>query len=357
MAERKQRRTKRFFPGFLLYLLILSLLLGAALFVLRDFLRVYEATRPERALEQVRSDFAEHRFGESCREAVSALGLTLQSEEEVMPFVSALLEDARLVEDVTHNSEDRRVCRIVADGVECGRLTLRQQEPLAYGFAPWAVSEEQFDFSPWLYSLSVTVPGDYSVYCGDTALDRSFVTETGVRYAALGECYDVLEGLPTMLRYESGPLLSEASLRVFDASGRELSPEEQNEDYYLDTCTPERKEQMRAYADLFVRHYVNFTAYRADYHQLKAMLAPGSAAATRLEQAVGEQWWSGSSRCELLSARVKHCVDLGDGRLLLDLSYETETTINGDPVTATYSMRLVLIELNGALQAVHIFNY
>lgn len=357
MTEQKKRRALRFLPGFLLYLLILALLLGAALFVLRDFLRAYEATRPERALEQVRSDFAEHRFGESCREAVSALGLTLQSEEDAMPFVSALLEDARLVEDVTQNNEDRRVYRIVSDGVACGRLTLRQQEPLAYGFAPWAVSEEQFDFSPWLYSLSVTVPEEYSVKCGDTALDQSFVTDTGIRYAALGECYDDLEGLPTMLRYEAGPLLSAATLRVFDASGRELSPEERNEDCYLDNCSAERKEQMRDFAELFVRSYVNFTAYRADYHQLKAMLAPGSAAAKRLDQAVGEQWWSGSSTCDLLSNRVRHCVDLGDGRLLLDLSYETETTNAAGTVTATYSMRLVLIEQGGALQAVHIFNY
>ena len=215
----------------------------------------------------------------------------------------------------------------------------------------------QFDFSPWLYSLSVTVPEDYSVKCGDTALDRSFVTDTGIRYAARGTCYDDLEGLPTMLRYEARPLLGEARLRVFDASGRELSPEEQNEDYYLDTCTPEQKEQMQAFAELFVRRYVNFTAYRADYHQLKAMLAPGSAAARRLEQAVGEQWWSGSNSCELLSTGVKHCVDLHDGRLLLDLSYDTETTNIGDPVVGTYSMRLLLIEQNGQLQAVHIFNY
>ena len=120
---------------------------------------------------------------------------------------------------------------------------------------------------------------------------------------------------------------------------------------------PEQKEQMQAFAELFVRRYVNFTAYRADYHQLSAMLAPGSAAAKRLDQAVGEQWWSGSSTCDLLSSRVRHCVDLGDGRLLLDLSYETETTNAAGTVTATYSMRLVLIEQDGALQAVHIFNY
>lgn len=356
MTEQKRRRS-RFLPGFLLYLLFLGLLLGALLFVFRDFLRVYEVTRPERALEQLQSDFAAHRFGEGCREAVSALGLTLQSEEEAMTAVSALLEDADFVEDVTLSGEAQRVCRIVADGVTCGHLTLRQQEAMAYGLAPWAAGELRYDFSPWLYSLSVTVPEGYSVYCGDTALDQSFVTESGVRYGALGACYDDLEGLPTMLRYEAWPLLGEASLRVFDASGRELSPEEQNEDYYLDNCSAERKEQMQAFADLFVRSYVNFTAYRADYHQLSALLAPGSAAAKRLEQAVGEQWWSGSSTCELLSNRVRHCVDLGDGRLLLDLSYETETTNAVGPVTATYSMRLVLIKQDGALQAVHIFNY
>lgn len=359
MAEQKRRRGRRgrFLPGFLLYLLFLGLLLGAVLFVFRDFLTIFEATRPERALEQVRSEFAEHRFGESCREAISTLDLPLQSEDEAMAAVSALLEDARLAEDVSQNSEERRVYRIIADGVECGRLALRQQEALAYGFAPWAAEELHFDFSPWVYSLSVTVPEDYTVYCGDTALDRSYVTGAGIRYAALGECYDYLDDLPAMVRYEAGPLLGETSLRVFDTAGRELSPGEQNEERYLDNCSPEQKERIQAFAEQFVPCYVHFTAYKADYHQLNSLLAPGSAAARRLEQAVGEKWWSRAGYCHLLSSRVNRCVDLGEGRLLLDLSYQTETKIAEDPVTDTYSMRLVLIEQNGALQAVHMFNY
>lgn len=355
--KRRLRRRSRFLPGFLIYLLILSVLLGAALYVLQDYLTVFEATRPERALEQYRRELVLNGPGESCREALSALDPRLQDMDEAEALAAARLQDARYVEDVSESREEQRVYRLLSEGVECGRLTLRRGEPQRYGFAPWAPAEVSFDFSHWFTSRAVTVTEDCSVYFGDHTLDASYIAARGIPFEALRECYEHLEDLPTLVRYETGPLWSEEPLRVFDAAGRELSPDEQNEDHYLDNCTPEQKQQMQTFAELFVSRYVNFTAYRADYQLLSSMLAPGSAAARRLEQAVGEKWWSGSSTCDLLSCGVNRCVDLGEGRLLLDLTYETETRVSEDPVTGTYSMRLVLVEQNGSLRAIHIFNY
>lgn len=355
MTER--RRRGRFLLGWLIYLLILALILGAALYVLRDFLTYYEASRPARALEQYRGELAADGPGESAREALSALDFRLQSEDEALALAAARLEGARLREDISQSGEDSRVYRILADGSPCGSLTIRTQEAQRYGFAPWTPAERSYDFSRWFYTLSVTVPSGWTVACGDTVLTEDYITERGIPYRALRECYEHYEGLPAMVRYETGLLFADRSLHVYDAEGREVPAERQNEDAYLDNCGGELRERMRAYAEEFVAHYVSFTSVKGDYWPLNAMIVKGSPLATRIEQAVGEDWWSRTAYCNLLDCRVNRCVDLGEGRYLLDFSYDTETKAFDDPVTTTYNVRLVLFDSGGTLLANNMFNY
>lgn len=353
----EKRRKSRFVPGLLLYLLILALLLAAALFVFRDFLTYYERTRPARAVEAYRTILRERGPGESAREGLAGLDLKLQSEEEALRFVRDKLADARIVEDVSRSGEEERVYRVVAEGSSCGELRFRQQEALRYGFAPWALCEEHYDFSPWFYRLSVTVPPAYSVRCGGVELGKEYVTEKDIPYRTLGSAYELLEGLPTQVRYETGALLYVAELEVCDPSGRILPAEEQNEAHYLDTCSPERKEQMLAFAQSFVSGYVHFTSVKSDFNLLKSLVVPGSEIDRRLNQAVGENWWSGAGRCTLLEVRPNCFLDLGDNRYLLDLSYETETQELNTLVHDVYNARFALLEQNGKLLAEHFFNY
>ena len=354
MTEAKK---SRFLPGLLIYLLILGLLLAAVLFIFRDFLITFEQSRPERALEQWLAELAQNGPDEACLEALTASDLSLQKEDDVHAAAQKLLDGIQLTEDLTASGEERRIYCMITDGRECGRLTLGKAEPLRYGFASWEVTGTSYDFSPWFYSLSVAVPENYSVHCGDAVLSADYITEPGVPYAALAECYETLEKMPVMVRYETGPLLSEESLRVFDETGREVPPAKQNEEHYLDNCTPKDRERMEDYAERFVSTYVTFTASKEGSGTLKSMTVPGSSIFRRIEQASGDSWWGGGKYCKLLSSRVNRCVDLGDGHLLLDLSYETETREYSETVTDSYSMRLILVDRDGTLLAEHSFNY
>ena len=351
------KRKSRFVPGLLLYLLLLALLLAAALFVFRDFLTYYEMTRPARAVEAYRAALQEQCPGEGARDGLAGLDRKLQNEEEALRFVRDKLREARIVEDVSRSREEERVYRVVAEGISCGELRFRQQTPLRYGFAPWALSEEHYDFSPWFYRLSVTVPPDYRVSCGGVELGKDYVAEKDIPYQTLGNAYELLEGLPTQLRYETGALIYDTELTVCDPSGRVLPEEEQSEAFYLDNCSPERREQMLAFAQSFVSGYVHFTSVKTDFNLLKSLVVPGSEIDRRLNQAVGENWWSGAGRCTLLEVRPNCCLDLGDGRYLLDLSYETETQELQELVHDIYNARFALLEQNGKLLAEHFFNY
>ena len=132
----RTEKRSRFVPGLLLYLLVLVLLLSAALFILRDFLSCYEASRPVRALERYEAMLQEAPT-EACRDGLAGLDTKLESEEEALAWLQPRLQDAQLREDLAESSEGRKLYRVLMDGQVCGSVTLVQQEAGRFGFAPW----------------------------------------------------------------------------------------------------------------------------------------------------------------------------------------------------------------------------
>ena len=353
----EQKRLSPFVRGLLIYALVLLLLLGGALLVFRDFLQQYELSRPIRAAEEYRRCLTQNGPGDACRAALQPLDRSLESEEEALAWLGALLESARLKEDVSQGGDGQKVYRILVEGGECGRITLRPGAPGRYGFVRWHPAEEEFDFTPWFHTLSITVPEEYRVCFGLQTLGKDHIVESGLHYDTLRECYEQLEKLPTMVSYETGPLLGDGELEVFDRHGRRIAPEDLEEDRFLDNCSAEQKARMEAFAEAFVPTYVRFTVSVSDYDPLRDMILKGSPLDLRLSKAEGEGWWSVTSSCKLLSTEVRHCVDLGEKRWLLDLAYVTETKAYADPVTAEYCQRLVLFEEGDQLRAGLLFNY
>ena len=346
----EQKKGSRFLVAFLLYLLLLALLLGAVLLVFRDFLTRYEATRPARAIEQYRQELKSSDLGERCRDALSKLDAALQDEAEVLSIVADRLENARIVEDVADSDEERRVYRILSEDTECGSLTLKRGPAQRYGFAPWTVAGERYDFSPWFHTLNVTVPENYSVRCANQELGRSYIVERDIRYEALSACYEFLEGLPTMVRYETGPLLTDSKLSVYDPEGTPVPPARQNETSYLDTCSREQREKMQRFAEAFLPYYLGFTSYRSQYNALKSFTVPDSPFARRLYLAISNSFFSVPNYSKLLSMECTHYVDLGD-RLLLELRYEVETTpATGREISTSGAWLLLREQADGALK-------
>ncbi len=353
----EQKRLSPFVRGLLIYALVLLLLLGGALLVFRDFLQQYELSRPIRAIEEYQRSLAEDGPGDACRAALQPLDRSLESEEEALAWLSGLLENARLKEDVSQGSDEQKVYRILVEGGECGRITLRPGAPGRYGFVRWHPAEEEFDFTPWFHTLSITVPEEYRVRYGAQTLGKAHVVKSGLQYSALQECYELLDDLPTMVAYETGPLIGDGELEAFDRHGQRIAPEDLEEDRYLDNCNAQQKARMKDFAEIFVPTYVRFTVSVSDYDVLREMILKNSPLDLRLSKAVGEGWWSVTSYCKLLSTDIRHCVDLGENRWLLDLAYVTETKAYSDPVTAEYCQRLVLFEEDGQLRAGLLFNY
>lgn len=352
MTETKK---SRFGVFLLLYALVLALIAAAALYVFRGFLREYEATRPERALEAY-AQTLQSGPTEAARAALSPLDTSLESEEEALAYLAPLLHDARLREDVSQRGEHTRVYRVLVEGGECGRVSIREGEPGRFGFTPWALDAESYDWSAWFHTLRLTVPAEYQVCFGVQTLGDDHVTRRGLPYAALAECYERYEGLPTLTSYETGPLIGDGQLQVYDRNGQRIASEQLDEERYLDNCTEEQKARLRDFAEAFLPAYVEYTVYTVGYGKLQPLVVPRSALDQRLTRASSERM-SYATRCELLGSEIRHMVDLGQGRWLLDLHYETRIKGQGEPVETAYGIRVILIEDEGQLRAESLYNY
>ena len=353
MTEKKKRSF--FVLGLLIYLTLLALLLGGVLCVFRDFLAEYEATRSARALEAYEALLRE-KTPESAREGLAGLDTALESEEEALSWLSPKLRQAELREDAAQGSEGRKVYRVLLDGRPCGSVSFRQAEPGRFGFAPWALDEERFDFSPWFYTLSLTAPAEYQVRLGDNPLGQQHVTQSGLRFAALAECYELFEDMPTMTRYETGNLLGEQELRVYDRAGQPVPPALLEEERYLDNCSSADKERLAAFAELFLPRYIYYTATLWGFSDLSGLIGQDSALHDRLLSVSGEGSWH-ILECKTLSSEIGRRVDLGEGRYMMELAYETESKTYFGPVYGDYRLRLIVAEHDGKLLAENLYNY
>lgn len=357
----KKRRRSRFGLGLFLYALLLILLCAAALGMLNRYLAVYEQTRPGTALAFYRSELLSPDSTEGCRAALDGLDERLRSREDSLALVHELLEGAHFSESLAEGSESEKHYRVIAGGSVLGEVTLRPTGDEQYGLRPWTAAEEHYDFSALFHGVSATVPPGYHVFVGEHELGSGELKERDIPYALLADAYPLIEGLPTMRRYESGLFLGELPLRVTDAKGREIPPEEQTEDRYLDNCGAEDRGAVEAYVESFLKPYVLFTANIEQdgeryFNQIFPLSKPGSPLRQRLMEGQDAAWWSWVRSCELLEQKVTGCIDLGDGRFLADIDYTTKVVAISDPVVESFSLRMVLENTDGRLLGSYLYN-
>ena len=348
------KSARRFRAGLLLYALLLILIAGAALLLLRRYLGVYEATRPAVALEEYRAALLSPESTEGCRAALADLDPRLRTPEDSLALLREQLRDARFVESIAEGGESEKHYRVVSGGQVLGEVCLRSGEEQAFGLRGWEAAEEHYDFSAQFHGVSAVVPPDYQVYVGEHRLGRDELRDGSVPYESLADAYSLIDGLPTMLRYESGLYLGDLPLRVLDSAGNEIPPERQCEEDYLDNCSAEDRAAIEEYVERFLRPYILFTAnINQDrdgyYSQLMQLSLPNSALRRRLQESKLSDWWSWVRSCELQESEITGCTDLGGGRYLVDIRYTTRVVAISDPVVESFRLRMVLDNTSGKL--------
>ena len=355
-AEAPERKQSAFPTVVVIYLWILLILGGGALWVLRDFLQAYELYRPSYCVADYETALGETVPASALR-ALDSVDARIMSDEEKNAWVQALLRDASLSKDSSQSWEEHQVYFIQsADGQTLGSVVFEPVDTAEFRMPVWGVTEESFDFSAYYRSTGITVPAGWQVRLGELPLGPESVAEDQIPFALLAECYLHYENLPTMVRYETPPFLGDAQLRVFDGQGREVPAEQLTEEAFLDDCPDEMRQQVNDFVPEFLHLYVLFSADIRDsaryyYNLLTPMVQPGSQLAERMKLAFEGFGYSATKDVSLESVTINRITDLGGGLYLADISYTTQVTGHQGAVPVNDRILLVLRTVNGQLLA------
>lgn len=338
-----------FGAGLALYAWVLLILMSIALVIFTHFLSVYERTRPQHAVDAYLLSL-QQQATPAVEAAFSDLDSAICSTEEDMAWVQPLLAEAVLARDPANSTEEQKAYLIrTADHQTIGSVLFAVTAREQYDLPVWEAVEEHFDFSPYYQHAEVTVPPDYSVYLGGKLLGPACIVETDIPYDTLEECYQHYSDLPTKVRYEDGPFVGEAALRVLDEQGRELAPDELTDARFLARCSEEQRSRAEAFVDAFLPVYVRFSSDinggGAQYYgELLSLVRRDSQLAQQMHMVLQSFGWSNTRASRLLSLSYHNMTDLGDGRLLVDFSYELEITALAGPTVRRDDVQLVLVE-------------
>lgn len=361
--RREKVMSRRFTRGLSIYTLIVLLLLAAGLTAFWFFIRDYEQTRPAtvvtRYLEGLNGDY----LAGHASDALDTLDSRVQSREESLARISEIVRGASSAR-VPGGPEDVRTYVLRGEnGQVFETITLTASGKSLFGLTTWEISGEAFDFAPFCGQTELTVPAGWSVSVGGVPLDSGFAADERVPYAAMEDLYSTqsLSFLPCMVTYRTGNYIGELPVELTDAKGQSVAPENWNEDYYTDNCSPAEKEEIKAFIPEFVSRYVNFMGSHFEgliyynYSLLLEMVLPGSDLESRLAQVTGLGFsWSID---ELDDWKINKMMSLGDGYYFCDVTYYVLTQGHRDFVTTTNNAKIIMLMTEDGLKACNRISY
>lgn len=352
MAKRR-RSSRRFALGMIIYALTFIVFLALGLRIFWSYIDSYEKSQPTHAIDAYIASFDSEHIRTLSRDFVSSLDHELQSEEDSYAVIESLFKgELHYSKDSVASTDERLVFRILsADNRLLGTMALNKTG--SGNDVAWTVSDEQFDFSDLLRSAEILAPAEWKVLCNGTELGESYVAETGIRYPSMAEAYDYGFSLPTLVRYEIGNYIGEAEISALDAEGVEAQLQDDPAAYTLsDRCTADERSRMEDFTNRFLPLYIAFmsnTNHNAydNYSRVHPYLLPGSDLESRFYNAIVGQTWSHSKGDYLHDVVVHGVFEISEGKFLIDVDYQVDTTGNAGTVANEAGM-LIVAEDQGA---------
>lgn len=367
MADRKKkgRSFGRFLLGMIVYALIFSIAVLAGLRLFWGYIAEYEASRPIHAVEAYIQSFDEAHIRAVSADFIASLDAGVQNANEAEREVGKLMQGTlSYARKGAESSEKRTVYVISSDGRELGRVVLSREDNPRFGFAPWSVEEESYDFSWLVGSDRITVPEDWTVSVNGMVLDASYIVERKIPFASIADLYDFDENaFPYKCTYEIDNYVGSAPFEVKDASGHIVDMVNGwDEEAYLENCTDGEKDAITQFVDEFLDYYIralsnyNRNAY-GNYARVKEYLVPGCDLDERLLGAIAGQQYAHSLGDEIMSISYNRYYKLDAERYLVDFTYVLDTIGYDGHVESTNYARLVLVQTENGLKATNIYSY
>ena len=365
MAKQKRR-----FPWFLVGCVVYAAVVLVAAFMglkwFWTYMEAYETSRPTTAIDAYWKKLTFSKIYDSIADDISQLDTKLQPESETRSRIEQMVKTGiSYARNAAESTDDRLVYMLQCDGKTIGKVSMVPGEEDEFGFTPWVVETDSFDFSFLMgVGKSITVPHNYTVTCNGIVLDESYIVKTGIQYETIKELYATYEDLPYMVTYETPGIWGEQVLAVQDPNGFAVTIDENTDmEAFLDTCTAEEKQAAEGYVKDFIDHYIAFidsteANREQNYDLLIEFIKDGNPLEERMYNAMEGLYWVRKQKVVLVELNFQNCICLGDGQYLVDLDYTTRATkLNGETEDTKTTSRIILIPEGNSFQINLMVNY
>lgn len=361
---RKQSGSRRFAQGMLIYALAVIALILAAMRPFWNYIAAYEDSKSASLMDRYVASFDAEQVQRLAGNLLAGIDPQLQTREQAVaelekglggPLRYALKSASA---DLMHETYVIR-----SDARVLGTVQIGKEPDPAFGFSPWEVEEENFDFSFLLDGDEIAVPEGWTVQCNGVTLDESYRSGESLPYETLEAFYgDSRFDLPRRQIYRVERVLGEAPFTLLDRNGQPVDPSELNEWQMLANCTAEESEQLTRLLDGFLQRYIDCLSNvsrnaLANYEALKPYVAAGSDIDVRVRDNIQGQQWAHSKGDQVLDRTDHLLMNLGGGWYLADLSYTLDTVGNQGHVESVNQMRVLISRTADGLRVAEVYTY
>lgn len=322
------------------------------------YMDAYERSRPNHAVDSYMDSLTAEYICDRAAEVFTKVDPLLQTEAECRQVMTdALSGKLTCVKNLGESTEDKTVYLVRCGSRIIGRFTIAPTEEIDHGYFRWSVISDSFDLSYLLTpGKTVTVPDYFTVNCNGVTLGDAHVAERDIQFSVLTHFYEDYR-LPTLVTYQTGTTLGSVSVEILDASGNAVTVSEDT-DYnkLLPSCSEETLAEVTKAVNGFVQKYVDFTSCTNDdiygnYNRLVQHIVPGTGLAQRMKDAIAGLKWVTDRHAKVAEVRIDHCVDIGGGKFLCDVTYFVDTSNITGNVRAESHIQLVITETAKGLMA------
>lgn len=353
-----------FWRGIFIYAIVLAFLGAGFLWCFWNYLAAFESSRPETVIGAYLENMTDEHIWEISQNSLPQIDYSIQPEEECRSIIcNAVSGNISYARNVRESSKTKQVYSLRAGEMLIGHAVLTAQPENRYGFTPWQISEEQFDFS-WMIkdSIEKIVPSDYRVSVNGHILESEYITDSAVHYPELEEYYSEYD-LPHCVKYEAGPFLGNVEVEVFNQQG-ELTQFDENTDrtQFFDNCTEEQRKQLVPFVETFIERYAVFSSStrencNTNYAKLVTYIQFPSDLLTRLAWAKEGLQYGQSAQDKVVQITPHYMTQLADDTYLCDVTWEVDTTGKKGVVKTETSSCLVIVQTENGLKVREMSNY
>lgn len=350
MDKKERNSWAKFFLGTVIYALLFLMVTTVGLYCFWNYIARYEASRPDHAIERYISSLDKAEIQRISAEFVGRLDRNVQSEQDsfaaVEQFLNGQISYARKGKECRRN---KMVYAILVGSKAVGSVTFTKEDDPKFGFAPWEVSEESYDFTGLLSAKEVTVPDTWTVYCDGAELSQDYIVESGLEYTCLDGFYEGNLQLPHMVKYALDSYLGDVTLTAKDEQGKIWKNlDSLTEDDFLNNCTDTEKAALDDFIYKFITRYITFSSNANDdvYGNMQLLLecvVKSSELEKRCQGTVDSMNYTHSKGDQLRELAVNRYVDLGNGNFMVDVTFKVDTNGNQGWVTTTNGAKVLIV--------------